>query len=388
MGKDIIHPEPKAQCSHSDRKDLPVCWDCAEEGHIKQKSGGEAAVSPKWENFRKIKKSLRFQQSSNSFLIGNQSSAPEVHPPEEGIEVGSPDVRKSQPGLEVVSGPQIVDPEDKFRKVVAVKDAEASDEKSVASSRDGGKIYRLKRRTFWVAVACALLILMAVTLGVAVGVTQRNRATQSTQLSMSSSGDQVSSFSSSPSIPSITTETLSMYMTSDSPTMPTSLGSEGSSLGGGETSISTEEDIPTPLIPATEPEPTADPTPSQPPTTATPSPAPVATTNSPIPSTSPSNSDPNERSCLGDDGSTYRDPGTGAQFTIECNLAHEGKDIENLEAESMEECVSLCAKDDQCQGAIWYNAGPQGTDLNYCWLKSAMDDERRTTRDAQSVVRI
>ena len=93
--------------------------------------------------------------------------------------------------------------------------------------------------------------------------------------------------------------------------------------------------------------------------------------------------------CLGIDGSTYADPSTGSNFKIECNVAHEGHDIENLKAESMEECVSLCAKNVQCKGAIWFNAGVQGTLLNYCWLKSSLNDsDIRYTTDAQSVVRL
>jgi hypothetical protein len=69
-------------------------------------------------------------------------------------------------------------------------------------------------------------------------------------------------------------------------------------------------------------------------------------------------------------------------------MAHQGRDILNLEADTMEECVSLCAKNAHCKGAIWYNVGPQGTDLNYCWLKSEMEDDLRVTADAQSVVRL
>ncbi|ORY60996.1 uncharacterized protein BCR38DRAFT_443163 [Pseudomassariella vexata] len=54
----------------------------------------------------------------------------------------------------------------------------------------------------------------------------------------------------------------------------------------------------------------------------------------------------------------------------------------------MEECTAFCAKRDDCKGATWYNVGPQGTDLNYCWLKSAMNGDTRDTADAQSVERI
>ncbi|KAI1739648.1 hypothetical protein F4680DRAFT_131905 [Xylaria scruposa] len=123
--------------------------------------------------------------------------------------------------------------------------------------------------------------------------------------------------------------------------------------------------------------------PSQPKTTTVVSPSPPAQT-SPAPSPSkPSNS---SRICVGDDESTYTDPGTGHKFRIECAVAHQGKDIENLEAETMQECISMCAKNKFCKGAIWFNVGPQGTDNNYCWLKSAMDGEVQENTDAQSVV--
>ncbi|KAI0554132.1 hypothetical protein F4679DRAFT_527237 [Xylaria curta] len=121
----------------------------------------------------------------------------------------------------------------------------------------------------------------------------------------------------------------------------------------------------------------------QPKTTTVVSPSPPAqTSQAPSPS-KPSNS---SRICLGDDGSTYTDPGTGHKFRIECAVAHQGKDIENLEAETMQDCISMCAKNKFCKGAIWFNVGPQGTDLNYCWLKSAMDGEVQENIDAQSVV--
>ncbi|KAI1754277.1 hypothetical protein F4782DRAFT_493847 [Xylaria castorea] len=124
--------------------------------------------------------------------------------------------------------------------------------------------------------------------------------------------------------------------------------------------------------------------PSQPKTTVVaPSSSPPAQTSPAPPPSTPSNS---SRICLGDDGSTYTDPGTGDKFRIECAVAHQGKDIENREAETMQECIGMCAKNRFCRGAIWFNVGPQGTDLNYCWLKSAMGGEVQENGDAQSVV--
>ncbi len=82
------------------------------------------------------------------------------------------------------------------------------------------------------------------------------------------------------------------------------------------------------------------------------------------------------------------DPVTGAQFKRACAVQHPGYDIVNREAESMEACISWCAETSGCRGATWFNAGPQGTDLNYCWLKSSMGGETRLTNDAQSAERV
>lgn len=111
------------------------------------------------------------------------------------------------------------------------------------------------------------------------------------------------------------------------------------------------------------------------------------------PSPSPKSSSPSSRICIGDDGSTYTDPGTGDKFRLECGVSHQGQDIENVEASSMQSCISMCAKNTHCKGAVWYNVGPQGTDLNYCWLKSAMENPVEdgavlVTQDAQSVIRL
>ncbi|KAK5627954.1 hypothetical protein RRF57_003669 [Xylaria bambusicola] len=115
---------------------------------------------------------------------------------------------------------------------------------------------------------------------------------------------------------------------------------------------------------------------------------PKTTSSKPSPTSSPSS-----RVCIGDDGSTYTDPGTGDKFRLECAVSHQGQDIENVKAYSMQSCVSMCAKNTHCKGAVWYNVGPQGTDLNYCWLKSTMEDPKLdgavlVTKDAQSVVRL
>ncbi|KAI0455483.1 hypothetical protein F5B21DRAFT_471510 [Xylaria acuta] len=197
----------------------------------------------------------------------------------------------------------------------------------------------------------------------------------------------------------ITTKTISYYMTGDSSTLSETdthsssrqVGSVMASARTTTTATGEEGDEPatviavtsTAFVAAQQPAPTNT-MPSQPMTTVTVSAAPTTTTTSSSPR--PSASSHSSRICMGDDGGTYTDPGTGDKFRIECAVAHQGKDIENLEAETMQECVSLCAKNRFCKGAIWFNVGPQGTDLNYCWLKSDMDGDVQDTPDAQSVV--
>ncbi|KAI0006890.1 hypothetical protein F4779DRAFT_594514 [Xylariaceae sp. FL0662B] len=280
-------------CPHSEGKNAPVCWDCAEQGH--PRGGG---ISPTRETFEKIKRSFKFRDRNKpnmdkkSAAAGMQSSAPEVHPPAEGIEVGAPDLRKSQPGLEVLSGPKIVSPDDKYRKPGEHKSWDTELDQKVVVVPGARTICGLPRRTFVVLIACLLLVLVGTAVGVAVGLTQRDRA-----LSTAKSGN-----------------------------------------AGGDS-------------------PTADPT-------------------------------SGAGNCLGVNGTMYKDHGTGVEFRIECAEAHQGKDIDNVKSDTMEDCVSLCAKNSACKGAIYYNVGPQGTDYNYCWLKSAMQDQYIYTTDAQSVVRI
>ncbi|RYP19608.1 hypothetical protein DL767_009618 [Monosporascus sp. MG133] len=91
--------------------------------------------------------------------------------------------------------------------------------------------------------------------------------------------------------------------------------------------------------------------------------------------------------CPEADGTVFTDPGTGKRFKHSCYQQYPGYDIENREKESMATCIAWCAMVDECVAANWYNAGPQGTDLNYCWLKSDHGEVRKT-KDAQNVVLI
>ncbi|KAI1331224.1 hypothetical protein F5Y16DRAFT_395661 [Xylariaceae sp. FL0255] len=203
-------------CLHSDGRGLPVCWDCAEEGHIQGE--GEATTSstnPTWQRFKKIRGSPRFLDGNPHTSPSHnspQSIAPEVHPAEEGIEVGSPDTRKSQPGLIVVEGPRVVSPEEKLWKS---QPRRFSTEKEAIDSRPS-RLLGLQKRSFQVAVAIAFLVVGAIVIGVAVGISHKGMGY--TELSMSD-GDQVSS---SPiPVPLMTTATISLYATSDSSTFMT-----------------------------------------------------------------------------------------------------------------------------------------------------------------------
>ncbi|KAI1261925.1 hypothetical protein F5Y18DRAFT_190106 [Xylariaceae sp. FL1019] len=305
MGSDTHKtPGSHSPCPHSNGKTSPVCWDCAEEGHVSHSHSKEGDVSPTWQRLKRIRTSFRVGKSSLS--TAKQSTAPEVHRPEEGIEVGTPDARKLETGLIVVDGPRIVSPEDKFGgfKTGRNKSRWSTDSGTSEKSDASAKVLGLQRRTFQITTAIAFLVIAALIVGVALGVT-KHKSSKSTSHQMSSGGHPTASSTASSSA-------------------PTATGISGIS----------------------------------------------------------------SRICIGDDNSTYIDPGTGSRFQLECATAHRGRDIENTEATSMQDCIGLCAKNNQCKGAIWYNVGPQGTDLNYCWLKSAMEDDLDETPDAQSVVRL
>ncbi|KAI2465324.1 hypothetical protein F4781DRAFT_435532 [Annulohypoxylon bovei var. microspora] len=382
-----------ATCPHSDGKGTPICWDCSEE------SWGSL---PTLEDFGGVKRLRILNGRSQAF-------APEVHPPAEGIEVGAPDPRNSQPGLEVFVGPQIVTPTDKYWDARLEKIV-------VPPSTPSSTILGLRRRIFWLVLICVVVaLLVGVAVGVAVGVTQRNNSTKASPISSLSTGpsDKVSStFISSPQI---MTEIVSVTATSPSTTATNpsmtavsqatikSVPSSSSELETASTTTATKSSstssistssadktsksvekvtvisIQTASISTTSPVQS-----TPPPTTVTVTP----TSKTSSQSTASATTVHSDGSCLGADGSTYTDPGTGSQFRIECDIAHQGKDIDNYEAQSMEACVSMCADDSECVGAIWYSAGPQGTDLNYCWLKNTLEDNLKDTKDAQSVVRL
>ncbi|KAI1469485.1 uncharacterized protein F4812DRAFT_423281 [Daldinia caldariorum] len=303
-------------CPHnSDGRGAPVCWDCAEGGRLGR--AGEDSPAPEYDDAKK-----RFVlRGGGSKILDNGALAPELHPPAEGIEIGSPDPRTVPPGKEVFHEPQTINALDDYTKDKHDGwNAEANENAATTTSKPQ-TILGFRKRVFWLLLISMFVVaFVGAAVGAAVGVTQRNQSIKASSATPSPAvGENQTTGPSNP--------------TTTPPTTPSS----SSSTSGKPT--------------------------------ATPSAA--------------------ARSCLGADGSIYTDPGTGAKFRIECDVAHQGRDIENLKASSMPECVSLCAKNTRCTGAIWYDVGPQGTDLNYCWLKSSMDDsDIRSTTDAQSVVRL
>lgn len=180
-------------CPHSYEKGVPICWDCAEEGHVASPQEGEsAAYSPAWQRLRRFRKSLGFWdaslRNSSIYHAGSQVSALELRPPEEGLEVAAPGDRRSQPGLIVVTGPQVVSPEEKYlRPEPKTWSTEAiQKEDSLRSSfpispveseaEDDKKIWGFQKRTFWILVVIAILALLGLIIGIAVGVTKQKNA--------------------------------------------------------------------------------------------------------------------------------------------------------------------------------------------------------------------
>jgi hypothetical protein len=83
--------------------------------------------------------------------------------------------------------------------------------------------------------------------------------------------------------------------------------------------------------------------------------------------------------CPSVDNTNYTVPGTGAVFRRECLTDRQGSDIANVEQLSMEDCLAYCvswntnaANSQRCAAVTWVYVGPQGTDVNYCWIKYAV----------------
>ncbi|KAK5627953.1 hypothetical protein RRF57_003668 [Xylaria bambusicola] len=188
-----------SRCPHSYEKGVPICWDCAEAGHIASPRGTESvASSPAWQGLRRFRKSLGFWdeslRTSSIYPAGSQASTLEFRPPEEGLEVAVPNHhRYSQPGLIVVAGPHVVSHEEKFQKPEAKscsnETIQKEDNQQAAvvapppatspippiTSEPSRKVW-YRRRMFQILVIIAILALVALIIGVAVGVTKQKSA--------------------------------------------------------------------------------------------------------------------------------------------------------------------------------------------------------------------
>ncbi|KAK7913804.1 hypothetical protein PG985_011507 [Apiospora marii] len=99
--------------------------------------------------------------------------------------------------------------------------------------------------------------------------------------------------------------------------------------------------------------------------------------------------------CPGANNTVYTTPadeGGGTQYRRICGVSYDGNDIQPQKAETMGHCLALCSGyvgGSHCAGVVWYDAGPQGTDLNWCWLKRSMDQAVLSYRDsAQTAIRL
>ncbi|GAP87473.1 hypothetical protein SAMD00023353_2600800 [Rosellinia necatrix] len=330
------------------------------------------------------------------------SSTLELRPPEEGLEVGTPGWRRSQPGLIVVTGPQVVSPEDKLRKLEVQSwnsDPDQRDEVGAMSGpaegkggkEGGGKLLGLRRRTFWVFVGIAVVTFVSLMIGVAVVITRHGRD-QSTSTSIADGGQ---ASGNPPSMPTMATETASVGVAGDSSAFTTqsetpttyspSENAETATATGEGRSENIEPTVITTAIIIATPSTVfvvAPPAPTTVTSTAEAETGPPPQETTTVTATATA-SDTASNACLGKNGSIYTDPGTGDRFRIECGIARKGADIVHPKALNMEHCVSLCAANEQCRGAVWYN-----TEWKYCWMKSEITDNVGQRPDAQSFVRI
>lgn len=172
---DEIHNTPRnvpSKCPHSDGSQVPICWDCAEEGHVGKESGSIAPTSPTWIRMnRKLRNSL-------AKFDGNWRSTETIqaHQPKPVVEANSALLtRISQPGLEVISGPTIVARNERETVLQGVGMApksggDVSDEKGVVDkSPNQRRICGIRRRVFIILLVVVFLVAIATVLGVVLG---------------------------------------------------------------------------------------------------------------------------------------------------------------------------------------------------------------------------
>lgn len=145
-----------------------MCWDCAEGGHLGQ--GRENSMTPERTKKRFV------LMGAGSKILDHDPLAPEVHPPVEGIEVGSPDPRNVPPGKEVFYEPQAISTPDNYMKDEHNEWNTESTENTAAASKPP-TILGLRKRVFWLLLISMFVVaFVGAAVGAAVGVTQRNQA--------------------------------------------------------------------------------------------------------------------------------------------------------------------------------------------------------------------
>ncbi|KAK6189293.1 hypothetical protein LQW54_013410 [Pestalotiopsis sp. IQ-011] len=166
-------------CPHSSSVEAPICWDCTEAGHVLQEDDFSHLRREGLRRQRELYERDRRGSwtASNDSTLGTTSTLPEWLPPEPGLEVvyssmfargaqsEAPEWLPPEPGIEVVqpdSAEKIPVPRKRgmFQRVFKFKDH---------------KTYNLRRRTFYWTLACAILLITAIVLGVVLGLKVRHQ---------------------------------------------------------------------------------------------------------------------------------------------------------------------------------------------------------------------
>lgn len=203
----LVTPSPASPvavpCPHSDGT-VPVCWDCVEAGHpstgIAAAGAGKGDASVVSPLSDKKPQKQRKRSKASIFSKLSTHSTLQVHPPEPGKEVIVADYHHlSQPGLEVLAGPRVVDPQSKAyyknnnninANNTATKtkrtdtenwDAESTTVRDHASSKsDKGRILGMRKKRFWLSALLIGLLVVAITVGVVVGMQQSGKFAKNT----------------------------------------------------------------------------------------------------------------------------------------------------------------------------------------------------------------
>ncbi|KAI0153457.1 hypothetical protein BJ166DRAFT_500417 [Pestalotiopsis sp. NC0098] len=174
-------------CPHSSSVEAPICWDCTEAGHVLQEDDFSRL---RREGLRKQRELLCERgrhgswTASNDSTLRTPSTLPEWHPPEPGLEAvyssmfargaqsEAPEWLPPEQGLEVVQPDcteKIPVPQKRgiFQRVFKFKHHKTHSQDNCG----------LRRRTFYWMLACAILLVLAIVLGVVLGLKFRRRDT-------------------------------------------------------------------------------------------------------------------------------------------------------------------------------------------------------------------